>query len=222
MHDEQPATLMAHLKSSTAEAHEAAEAVPFNAAVMSGRISLEAYTAQLHAYQVIYGTLQDLADAHDHPLIEHTWTGSDQPDRLGDDLKYLDPKATMRVPSAMNAATFLAHELSAMALSDGPQLFGAIYVLKGAGLGGLVMTRHLQRALGLRDQGLSFYGAQPQQRARNWKRFVQRANEFDLQPQHRASIVASARTVFDGVAQILWAISDHLAIGLSHDQAGTV
>lgn len=204
-----PASLMAHLKESTAEAHRRAEAVPFNVAVMGQTITQPAYVAQLHAYQVLYQTLHHRAANHRHGLLQATWRPSEESARLQRDIDHLDPRQRHRAPRAMREATRLAEEITAMALSQGPHLFGALYVLKGAGLGGLVMTRHLQQALGLQDEGLHFYGAQPRQRSLRWKQMVQRANAYDLAPDQRPPIVASARVVFDGVGHILQAIGDY-------------
>ncbi|WP_147321215.1 biliverdin-producing heme oxygenase [Rhodoferax lacus] len=78
------------------------------------------------------------------------------------------------------------------------QLFGCLYVLEGATLGGQIITRHLQASLGLTpESGAAFFAGYGAQTGSRWKEFGAHLTAFALQSGAGDAIVASANSTFE-------------------------
>ena len=85
-------------------------------------------------------------------------------------------------------------------LATPAKLFGCLYVLEGATLGGQIITRHLNASLGLTPQsGGSFFSGYGQHTGSRWKEFCAHLTAFAAQSDSDAEIVDSANATFDSL-----------------------
>jgi heme oxygenase len=77
------------------------------------------------------------------------------------------------------------------------QLFGCLYVLEGATLGGQIISKHLNASLGLMpDSGGSFFAGYGQKTGSQWKAFCACLTAFSTQTGSNDEIVDSANKTF--------------------------
>ncbi|MBC7548517.1 MAG: biliverdin-producing heme oxygenase, partial [Polaromonas sp.] len=85
------------------------------------------------------------------------------------------------------------------------KLFGCLYVLEGATLGGQIITRHLHASLGLTPQsGGSFFSGYGPHTGSRWKEFCAHLTAFAAQLDSDAEIVDSANATFDSLDRWLY------------------
>jgi heme oxygenase len=90
-------------------------------------------------------------------------------------------------------------------LASTAQLFGCLYVLEGATLGGQIVSRHLQASLGLTPlSGSAFFGGYGEQTGSRWKAFGAHLSAFAVQSDCDDAIVASAQATFDTLDRWLY------------------
>lgn len=81
-------------------------------------------------------------------------------------------------------------------LTTAPQCLGCLYVMEGATLGGQVLSRHLERTLGVTPEtGARFFTGDGPQTGELWKKFRTAFTEFDT-PETQDDVVASAIATF--------------------------
>jgi heme oxygenase len=89
------------------------------------------------------------------------------------------------------------------------QLFGCLYVLEGATLGGQIITRHLHASLGLTPEtGAAFFAGYGARTGSRWKEFGTHLSAFALQSGSGDAIVASANSTFETLD--LWLYPDRI------------
>ena len=77
------------------------------------------------------------------------------------------------------------------------QLYGCLYVIEGATLGGQIISKHLNASLGLMpDFGCSFFAGYGKQTGSQWKSFGARLTAFATQTGSDDEIIASANKTF--------------------------
>lgn len=102
------------------------------------------------------------------------------------------------------------------ALKSTAQLFGCLYVLEGATLGGQIVTRHLHASLGLTPEtGAAFFAGYGAQTGSRWKEFGAHLSAYALQSGAGDAIVASANSTFETLD--LWLYPEHIAPELAAD-----
>ncbi len=86
-------------------------------------------------------------------------------------------------------------------LADEPSAWGTLYVLEGSTLGGRIILRNVERALGLTgENGASFFAGYGERTGERWKVFVEElAATHDRHPAWQAPIVAAASACFDAM-----------------------
>ncbi|MBC7563878.1 MAG: biliverdin-producing heme oxygenase [Gemmatimonadaceae bacterium] len=108
----------------------------------------------------------------------------------------------------------LAHDLSALGLStrdieqlrvckslpplaDPSHIFGCLYVLEGATLGGQIVNRHLQASLGLTaDSGASYFSGYGVDTGPRWKAFCAILTAYAERTDDQNDIVAGANATY--------------------------
>jgi heme oxygenase len=203
------ATLMARLRAETRGPHERVEAAAFSASITGERISRRAYVAQLHAWRTFVNALESALDdrAADHDVLGSVWRPDTQrkTPRLDADLAFLDPDSVGAHPLAQRAAySYAAHMADAPALA----LLGHLYVHEGSSLGGLVLRKHLSRALGLSEHGLSFHAGHGRETMARWREFKARMDSAPLSPREQDAVVLAANDAFDRTGEVLVALAD--------------
>lgn len=88
-------------------------------------------------------------------------------------------------------------EAALPALDSPARRFGCLYVLEGATLGGQVMLRHLERALGLNDcHGARFFNGYGEHTGAMWKSFRSAMVAFAVSQPRQDEVVTSAIETF--------------------------
>jgi heme oxygenase len=90
-------------------------------------------------------------------------------------------------------------------LGTAAKLFGCLYVLEGATLGGQIITRHLNASLGLTPQsGGSFFSGYGQHTGSRWKEFCAHLTAFAARSNCDLEIVEGANATFDSLDRWLY------------------
>lgn len=152
--------ILPHLKSSTREQHERAEA---HLNLMDPALDRPRYAAALRTMRSLYGTLEPRIGAR---LGEAGRAALDWPARLKVPLLDRDLRALNVAP----AADLDGGAVDAF-LRDEADAWGAAYVLEGATLGGALVRRHLATQLGLADAGTAFHGSYGPLTGPRWRAF---------------------------------------------------
>ena len=98
---------------------------------------------------------------------------------------------------AKNALTSIPQCNTLPELKTTAQLFGCLYVLEGATLGGRIISKHLNAILNLTpDFGCSFFAGYGQQTGSQWKAFGACLTSFATQTGSDDEIIASANKTF--------------------------
>ena len=178
------------LRAATAEQHKALEA---RLPLTHPELDLPAYKRIIQAYYGFHAPLQQ--------LIEGVAAG-----------QYADPERH-KIPA-------LVKDLHALGLSDAQiqalplcrdlprlnspaDLFGIMYVMEGATLGGQVLRRIIAQRLGIdAENGGEFLDVYGRDTGRLWKAFLQRLAAFD-HPDHNLQVADAACATFACFAQWL-------------------
>lgn len=194
----------AFLKSRTTEAHKAAESRPFQRALLSGRITREAFAAYLGQMCLIHRSLEAaLREARDRvPAIagvvrEYQY----QEPYLLDDLRHLGVTPAMLEP--LPATTGIVEMIEQAATARPMVLLGMHYVLEGSNNGSAYIARALRRSLGLAegrgDRYLDPYG--PLQRER-WAEFKRDLDAVVFTETDREDLLGGALAMFEAVTRL--------------------
>ena len=94
----------------------------------------------------------------------------------------------------------LSHCTELPALDTLPAAFGCLYVLEGATLGGQIITRQVERTLGiLPTQGSRFFHSYGEQVGPMWKEFGQFVTSYATTPVIENAMIASAGQTFQAL-----------------------
>lgn len=91
-------------------------------------------------------------------------------------------------------------------LMNEAQLWGCLYVIEGATLGGQIIIKHLQSNLGLSaNSGASFFDGYGAQTSAYWKAFCAAVPAYrDNSPDNRDAMLLSANQTFDALSEWLF------------------
>ena len=83
-------------------------------------------------------------------------------------------------------------------LNSTAECFGCLYVLEGATLGGVVISKHIRDTLGVTPEtgGLFFHGY-GQRTGEMWREFRAAMSLFDAQTHQQDQVIVAARATFD-------------------------
>jgi len=96
-----------------------------------------------------------------------------------------------------NALTTISQCDNLPELETTAQIFGCLYVIEGATLGGQIISKHLNASLGLTpDFGCSFFAGYGKQTGSHWKAFGACLSAFATQTVSDEEIIASANETF--------------------------
>ncbi|MBV8617147.1 MAG: biliverdin-producing heme oxygenase [Acetobacteraceae bacterium] len=178
------------LRRATAAAHAALDATLLGAGCFS---SIERYRRYLGAVAPLYAAIETSLDAAGAARLLPDW-----PRRRKLDLVRAELRAFGFAPDALDRPAVLA----AMRASDPGDIFGALYVLEGATLGGALLARSM-RGLGLLAPGapclLDPYGAE---RGAMWRAFLARLEAVKMTYQQELALGARAMATFSLFATV--------------------
>lgn len=178
--------LLSRLRTETRDQHDAIE---HTLALLDGDLTRATYRQRLEQFYGFYKPVEDRLFGEGSPL--EAWLdlkGRYKAPLLEADMKALDgqpAKEVLRCPDLPSLAGIA-------------ECFGCMYVLEGATLGGVLISRHIQRQLGMTaSTGGLFFSGYGGRTGAMWQEFRVAINAFSLVTDRQDSIVASACTTFE-------------------------
>jgi heme oxygenase len=189
------AVILQRLKQATLARHAALES---RSVLLDPGLSRAAYRACLGRFFGYYAPLEQRL------LRSQGWH------RVG--LAYGDRHKTPQLSQDLTALGLTAVELAQMprccALPDlrtAARLFGCLYVIEGATLGGQIVTRHLHACLGLTPRsGGAFFSGYAERTGSHWKAFGVHLCAFAEDSGHEDEIVSAANDTFETLDRWLY------------------
>ncbi|WP_088279530.1 biliverdin-producing heme oxygenase [Ideonella sp. A 288] len=187
--------ILSRLKQATAARHAALES---RSVLLDPRLSHASYLACLRRFFGYYAPLERrLLRSHAWPGVGLAYGDRHKTPQLSQDLTALGVS-----PDDL-AQTRLCHALPD--LRSAARLFGCLYVIEGATLGGQIVTRHLQSSLGLTPQsGGAFFSGYGEHTGSRWKAFGAQLSAFALASGGGDEIVAAANETFETLDRWLY------------------
>jgi len=187
--------ILSRLKQATAARHAAIET---RSVLLEPGLSYAAYRACLRRFFGYYAPLERRL------LRSPAWRGAG--------LAYADRHKTPLLTQDLAALGVTAEELAlspwCIALPDlrtTAQLYGCLYVIEGATLGGQIVTKHLQASLGVTPQtGGAFFSGYAEHTGSRWKAFGAQLNAFAEASGADEEIIASANETFETLDRWLY------------------
>lgn len=200
-----------HLRDRTGPLHDAVEKLPFNHDLMSGQISAVRYAAWLRAQLPPQRAIEACARRTEHPVLQSLWTSSRmRSDLIVDDLRTLghEPSECEElVPDAycdaLNAGEQLARRVRD---ADDPELFGAMYVLEGASMGGIMIAKQLRDRAPELAEATEFLTAYGDRTRPMWAAFRDALDDALEHPEAMRAAGASAERTFRAIGEMLEAL----------------
>jgi heme oxygenase len=206
------------LRAATADLHTQAERHPFQAALMQGRLSRDAFGAQITQMWLLHRGFEPVLDAwratdpaaarliSDHHFRQHLYHADAL--ALG-----VDTAGALPVPALQ---AFLA-DLRTAAAERPWYLAGILYVLEGSTNGAKFIAKALEKAYGLsHSTGLSAQDPHGDEQRPRWQAFRAALADADLTETQRADVLAGANAAFNIVIDMM----DELAELLERRAAG--
>jgi len=198
--------ILPRLKQATAARHAAIES---RSVLLDPRLSRATYRACLRRFFGYYAPLELRL------LSSRAWHGAG--------LAYRDRHKTPRLSQDLAALGVTPEELEQTPLCHAlpdlhttARLFGCLYVIEGATLGGQIVTRHLQASLGVTPQsGGAFFSGYAEHTGSRWKAFGAHLAAFALASGADDEIVVSANETFETLDRWLYPAPRH---GSPHDE----
>ncbi|MBU6413174.1 MAG: biliverdin-producing heme oxygenase [Planctomycetes bacterium] len=185
------APLADRLKADTSAAHVRAERHPFQATMITGRLSAAGYAQWLHQMRIVHAALdRAITTATAGSLLSKVADKSHTKTHLIDaDLATLAPVSTTPLASANHAASLSSTDIGAV---------GMFYVLEGSTNGGIYIARALQRALP--TAGTSFLNPYGEAVRTRWQTVRDALNTLPAGAHDQ--IIAAATRTFDAITNL--------------------
>jgi heme oxygenase len=199
--DAETSSVLKRLKAATRAEHDAIETA---LDLMTPGLSMTDYHRRLRRYHGFYAPIEPLiAAAADWKLLGLDMNARAKTAWLAADLVFLSDQG-----NASGFATWVPTTCSALPPLDSvAAAFGCMYVLEGATLGGRVISRHIERELGLHaTHGARFFNGYGEQTGVMWKNFRAALSAFADSSADEAKVVTSAIATF--AAMRAWCAAD--------------
>lgn len=181
------------LREYTTDLHTALEDLPISKSITSPDILKEEYSLYLKLmYEVIADTEQNI-----YPILQEIISDMDNRYKskyLQQDLNNLNVNA---VTNSNPVSSNITDNSTAFAL-------GIMYVVEGSSLGGRVILKNIQSALGYdENNGARYFAGYGQTTGSSWKNFLAMMTEYQEKTQSEAQIIAGANYAFNAIAKHL-------------------
>ena len=188
-------TILQRLKEATAARHVAIES---RSVLLDPALSRAGYRACLQRFLGYYAPLEQRL------LHSPAWHAAG----LGYDGRHKTPLLLQDLAALGDSPGALAQTPQCLALprlGSTARIFGCLYVIEGATLGGQIVSRHLQASLGVTPQsGGAFFSAYGQHTGSRWKAFCMQLSAFALAYGGDDELIASANDTFDTLDRWLY------------------
>ena len=179
--------LLSRLRTETRDQHDAIEQTLL---LMDDDLTLEAYRRRLGQFLGFYKPVEERLLDGRSPLAP-----------------WLDVQARRKTPLLEADLTALGQDAARLPicttlppLVSAAACFGCLYVLEGATLGGVIISRHVGQKLGVSPAaGSAFFGGYGEQTGAMWQQFRTAITAFSRQSEAQDAVVASARATFEAL-----------------------
>lgn len=185
-------SFLENLRSTTAQSHTNLEALPISASIMNPQVTNSEYALYL---DLMHDVVKD-AEENIFPALGDIIT--DLKDRSKNHLLEQDLKAL-----GYTKANTEAKPLSA-SLENSSKAFamGIFYVVEGSSLGGRVILKNINAALGHDiENGASYFGGYGGQTGSHWKNFLVQLTQYEAQNNNADEIIAGADYAFNAISR---------------------
>lgn len=152
---------------------------------LKAALTVQQYVNLLKLFYGYFGGLESLInnaiDTHSLPdSAERRKTKA-----IADDITGLG--GTVPIKATGNALPRITNHLEAL---------GALYVIEGSTLGGKIISKMMQKQLGLTDKGLSFFSSYGDSTEAMWNSFKEALDSQAKNPEQEAVVIAAANQTF--------------------------
>ena len=202
--------VMDRLRSETRPHHDRAEQSGFGTLVMDGGLQMEHYVAHLTAWRRILSHLETALRTSSDQVVQAVWHEElAKAPALDADLDALSPGGLHLNDATAKAVASFVSLIDDLKKHDPTSLLGILYVLEGSTMGGSVMKPRIADQLGLEEnRGLNYYGVYGNQVGVRFKAFRSSMADSANGSGAEDRIVEAAKSTFDGVSEILFAIAN--------------
>jgi len=190
-------TFLEKLRTATTESHTGLEALPVSVSIMNPAVTNKEYALYL---SLMLDVVKD-AEENIFPIVHRTVTDLDVHPKaqfIEADLKALDYTKTASTKP-------LTQSLDVAAITPA-FAFGVMYVIEGSSLGGRVILKNINGALGHdADNGASYFAGYGGQTGSHWKAFLEALIQYETLNNCEDEIIAGANFTFDAISAHLTA-----------------
>lgn len=185
-----PAAFLEKLRNATSQSHTYLESLPVSVSIMKPDVSNKEY---VHYLQLMHDVV---ADAEDNifPALQHIVPDLDERAKkhfLEQDLELLGiSKRTDSKPLSASISD----------ISTGFAL-GIMYVVEGSSLGGRVIYKNINTALGHNaEKGARYFAGYGGQTGSHWKKFLDTLMQYEAENECSKEIIAGAEYAFNAIS----------------------
>jgi len=185
-------TFLDNLRTATSQSHTGLEELPISKSIMNPQVSKEEYLLYL---SLMHDVVKD-AEENIFPQLNDIIT--DLPERnknskLEKDLEVLGHTKTTGENHPVSDG--LNNPTNAFAL-------GILYVIEGSSLGGRVILKNINTALGYDiENGASYFGGYGGQTGSHWKNFLAMLTQYEAETNSAEEIIAGADYAFNAISR---------------------
>ncbi|MHA3787066.1 biliverdin-producing heme oxygenase [Flavobacterium hauense] len=180
-----------NLRTATSQSHINLEALPISASIMNPEVTNAEYALYL---RLMYDVVKDAED-NIFPAIAAVITDLKERNKaylLEKDLKAL---GNFTESSSKPVSSLLDNPSIAFAL-------GIMYVIEGSSLGGRVILKNINAALGHDiENGAAYFGGYGGQTGSYWKNFLGMLTEYETENNNADEIIAGADYAFNAISR---------------------
>lgn len=184
-------SFLENLRSATAQSHTNLEVLPISASIMNPQVSNAEYTLYLN---LMHDVVKD-AEENIFPALADIIT--DLAERNKKNLLEQDLKAlgVLKDNTAKPVSESLENHSKAFAL-------GIMYVVEGSSLGGRVILKNINAALGHNiENGAAYFGGYGGQTGSYWKNFLAQLTQYEADNNAADEIIAGADYAFNAISR---------------------
>lgn len=182
-------TFLERLRSVTAPSHQHLESLPLSVSIMDTNVTKEQYA---HYLVLMQDVVRD-AETHVYPILKTIVPDIDERRKtlqLENDLAFLGYKSN-------GNANPITHGIL---LTPGFAL-GIMYVIEGSSLGGRVILKNINAALGFDEaHGAGYFAGYGPVTGSRWKSFIDVLVQYESENNNEDEIIAGANHAFDAIA----------------------
>lgn len=201
-----PRSASARLRGTLRPWHDALEATPFAAALLSGALPLDRYVGQLTAYRDILGALEEELSRSPSPVVRAVYDdGLAKLPLIERDLCHFVQHGVRTTATGPAVRAFVA-AIRRTATAAPHELLGFLYVLEGSTMGALHLLPFIRDTFALSSgtDGVAYYSSGDRER---WRRLLARLDSAVARPDAQEQVLAAAERAYRHTAAVTEALS---------------